>query len=119
MSVAVLVTARAHDQQYDWTTNEVAAQKNGLEPAVIDVIRQVKPPAGLGEKETILIQFGRELFGKHYVNADTYARALQIFGERDLVDLVNLMAQHADDATLLIAFDQRLPAAQKPLLPAP
>ena len=119
MSVAVLVTARAHDQQYDWTINEVAAQKNGLEPAVIDVIRQMKPPAGLGEKETILIQFGRELFGRRYVSADTYARALQIFGERDLVDFVNLMAQHADDATMLTAFDQRLPAAQKPLLPVP
>jgi 4-carboxymuconolactone decarboxylase len=119
MSVAVLVTARAHDEQYDWTTSEIAAQKDGLEPAVIDVIRQMKSPIGLGEKEATIIQFGRELFGKHYVSAETYARALQIFGERDLVDFVNLMAQHADDATLLIAFDQHLPAAQKPLLPMP
>jgi hypothetical protein len=51
------------------------------------------------------------------VSAETYARALQIFGERDLVDFVNLMAQHADDATILTAFDQRLPPTQKPLLP--
>ena len=117
MSVAVLVTARAHDEQYDWTTSEIAAQKDGLEPAIIDVIRQMKSPTGLGEKETAIIQFGRELFGRHYVSAETYARALQIFGERDLVDVVNLMAQHADDATILTAFDQRLPVAQKPLLP--
>lgn len=119
MSVAVLVTARAHDEQYDWTTGEIAALKDGLEPAIIDVIRLLKPPAGLGEKETTIIQFGRELFGRHYVSADTYARALQIFGERDLVDFVNLMAQHADDATMLTVFDQRLPATQKPLLPMP
>jgi hypothetical protein len=51
MSVAVLVTARAHDQQYDWTTSEIAAQKDGLEPAIVDVIRQRKSPAGLGEKD--------------------------------------------------------------------
>jgi 4-carboxymuconolactone decarboxylase len=119
MSVAVLVTARAHDEQYDWTTGEIHALKDGLESAIIDVIRQMKPPSGIGEKETAIIQFGRELFGRHYVSAETYARALQIFGERDLVDLVNLMAQHADDATVLTAFDQRLPAAQKPLLPTP
>lgn len=119
MSVAVLVTARAHDEQYDWTTSEIAAQKDGLEREIIDVIRQRKPPSGIGEKETAIIQFGRELFGRHYVGAETYARALQIFGERDLVDLVNLMAQHADDATVLTAFDQRLPAAQKSLLPTP
>ncbi len=119
MSVAVLVTARAHDEQYDWTTGEINARKDGLEPAIIDVIRQMKPPSGIGDKETAIIQFGRELFGRHYVSAETYARALQIFGERDLVDLVNLMAQHADDATVLTAFDQRLPAAQKPLLATP
>lgn len=119
MSVAVLVTARAHDQQYDWTTSEIAAQKEGLEPAIIDAIRQRKPPAGIGEKEAVIIEFGQELFRKHYVNADLYARALRIFGERDLVDLVNLMAQHADEATMLTAFDQRLPATQKPLLPMP
>ena len=119
MSVAVLVTARAHDEQYAWTTGEITAQKDGLEPAIIDVIRQMKAPSGIGEKESAIIQFGRELFGRHYVSAETYARALQIFGERDLVDLVNLMAQHADDATVLTAFDQRLPAGQKPLLPMP
>jgi 4-carboxymuconolactone decarboxylase len=119
MSVAVLVTALAHNEQYDWTTNELAARKEGLEPAIIDVIRLAKPPTGLGEKETAIIQFGRELFGKHYVSAETYARALKIFGERDLVDFVNLMALHADDGTLLIAFDQRLPAGQEPLLPMP
>ena len=107
MSVAVLVTARAHDAQYDWTIGEIAARKDGLEPAIIDVIRDMKSPAGLGDKEAVIIQFGRELFGRHYVSAETYARALQIFGERDLVDFVNLMAQHADDATMLIAFDQR------------
>ena len=117
MSVAVLVTARAHDEQYDWTTNELAARREGLEPAVIDIIRHVKPPTGLGEKEAAIIQFGRELFGRHYVSAETYARALKIFGERDLVDFVNLMALHADEDTLLTAFDQRLPAGQEPLLP--
>jgi 4-carboxymuconolactone decarboxylase len=117
MSVAVLVTARAHDQQYDWTMSEIAARKDGLEPAIIEAIRDRKPATGLGQQETAIIQFGRELFGNHYVSADTYARALQIFGERDLVDLVGLMAQHADEATLLTAFDQHLPAGQKPLLP--
>jgi len=117
MSVAVLVTARAHDQQYDWTMGEIAARKDGLEPATIDAIRDMKPATGLGQQETAIIQFGRELFGKHYVSADTYARALQVFGERDLVDLVGLMAQHADEATMLTGFDQHLPAGQKPLLP--
>ena len=120
MALAVLITAREHDQQYDWTMNEPAAGKDGLNPAVIDFVRLRKPVTGLGEKEAILIQFGRELFGKHYVTAETYARAKQAFGQRDLSDfVVGLMAPHAREATLLTSFDQHLPARQKPQLPIP
>jgi len=119
MGLAILVSAREHDAQYDWTLNEIAALKDGLESAAIDVVRLRKPVTGIGEKETIIIEFGRELFGKHRVSPQTYARALKVFGERDLVDLVDLMALHATDATLLTAFDQRLPVGQMPLLPIP
>lgn len=120
MALAILVTAREHDQQYDWTTNEPAARQDGLAPSVIDVVRLRKPLTGLGEKEASLIQFGRELFGKHYVTAETYARAKQVFGQRDLSDfVVGLMAPHAREATLLTAFDQQLPQGQKPSLPIP
>ena len=118
MGLAILVTAREHDQQYDWTMNELSARKDGLEPMMIDIVRDRKPLTGAGDKEAAIIRFGRELFGKHMVTAETYARALKIFGETDLVDLVDLMALHATDAALLTAFDQHLPAGQKPLLPA-
>jgi 4-carboxymuconolactone decarboxylase len=120
MALAVLVTARAHDQQYDWTMNEPAARERGLDPAVIEVVRLRKPLTGLREKEATLIQFGRELFGNHYVTANTYARARQVFGQRDLSDLVvGILAPHAREATLLTAFDQHVPAGRPAQLPVP
>ena len=119
IDLAILVSAREHDAQYDWTINELAAVKDGLEPATIDVVRSRKPVAGLAEREACVIEFGRELFGKHNVSSETYARAVKIFGERDLVDLVDVMAQHSREAAMLAAFDQHLPAGQKPLLPMP
>ena len=119
IDVAILVSAREHDAQYDWTINELAAVQDGLNPALIDVVRNRKPVAGLAEKDTCLIEFGRELFGKHYVSSGTYSRAVKLFGERDLVDLVDVMAQHSREAAFLAAFDQHLPAGQKPLLPIP
>ena len=117
MDLAILVTAREYDEQYDWTLNELAARKDGLDPAVIDVVRERKPPAGQAEKEAAIIEFGRELLGQHNVSAETYARALKIFGETDLVDFVTLIAQHSRDDVVLIGFDQHLPAGQKLLLP--
>ena len=117
MELAILVTAREHDLQYEWTMTEPAALKDGLEPAIIDLVRLRKPVTGLAEKDAALIELGREVFRKHLVSAETYARALKAFGERDLVDMVDFMAQHTADGVLLTAFDQQLPASEKPLLP--
>lgn len=120
MALATLVTAREHNQQYDWTMNESVALEQGLDRAVIDVVRLRKPLTGLREKDAALIQFGRELFGNHYVTAKTYAWARQVFGQRDLSDLVvGILAPHTREATLLTAFDQHLPAGRPSRLPVP
>ena len=117
MGLAILVTAREHDAQYDWTVNEPAAAADGLEATIIDAVRRNASLTGVGDKEAAIIQLGRELFDAHNVRQETYARALKQLGERDLVDIVGLMAQHAADAVLLAAFDQHLPEGRKPLLP--
>ena len=117
--LAVLLTARELDQQFVWTLHEAEARKAGLEPAIIDLLRNRKPATGLAEKETAIIQLGREVFEKHHVSSDTYANALRIFGQRDLVDLAGLMATQTGECALATAFDQHLPAGQKPLLPIP
>ena len=118
IALAGLIAARLHDQQYDWTMSELAALRDGLAPATIDVVRRNAGMGGLPAKEAVLIQFGRELFGQHYVTAETYARAKTTFGQQDLSDfVVNVMAPHAREDVLLTVFDQQLPAGQKPLLP--
>lgn len=118
MMLATLVAAREHDSQYLWTPNELGgARSEGLEPSVIDVVRHRGALNGIAPQDAALIQFGRELFASHNVGADTYATALKTFGERDLVDVVALMAQRAADAVVLAAFDQQLPAGMTPLLP--
>ncbi|MGH8140994.1 MAG: hypothetical protein ACREU2_00535 [Steroidobacteraceae bacterium] len=115
IDVAILVTAREHDSTYDWTVNELAARKDGLDSKVIDVIRDRAPTTGLTEKDASLIELGRQLFDKHYVTASTYARAVKAFGESDLVSLVSIMGQHTGEEMLLAAFDQQLPEGQAPL----
>ena len=120
LDLAILVTARAYDVQYAWTLTEPAAVESGLDPAVIDAVRGGGPLGDLGDREAALIAFGRELFGPHTVSPETYASAVEaVGGTTNLVDLVDLMAQHVSDATLLIAFDQHLPAGQPGSLPVP
>ena len=119
MQLAILVTARAHDSQYDWTVNEPRAREAGLETEIIDLVRDGGALEGVGEKDAALIAFGRELFGDHNVRAETYSRAERAFGVENLVDIVALMGAHAADAAVLAAFDQHLPEGVEPLLPLP
>lgn len=106
MALTRLATAHEHHQRYDWATSEMAARKAGVEAAVIEAVQRGGPLAGLAPKDAALIQFVRELFGEHTVAANTYAAALKAFGERDLVDLVDLIGRHVQDVTMLTAFDQ-------------
>jgi len=114
--LASLVAAREFDDVYQWTMNEIAAADDGLDLAIINLVRQRASVTGLAEKDAVLIAFGRELLTVHNVRPQTYARMLELFGETDLVGFVNLMAKMASDSALLIAFQQHLPAGQEPLL---
>ena len=105
-ALAALATAQEHHQPYHWRTTEAAAHAAGLDTTSIDIVHSDRALTGLPEKDAALIQFARELFRRHTVAPDTYGRALKLFGERDLVDLVDLMGVHATDAVLLTAFDQ-------------
>jgi 4-carboxymuconolactone decarboxylase len=115
--IAVLVTARELDQQFEWSAHEPAALRAGVEPAVIDVVKFGRPLEGMQPKDAAIIQLGRELIGRHSVESSTFAEALRLFGAKDLVDVVSVMGHYSAIAALLNAFDQQLAPGQQPLLP--
>jgi 4-carboxymuconolactone decarboxylase len=57
--------------------------------------------SGLVEADAIVIDLGREIFGTRKVLSATFARELQRFGRRALVDLVALMGNYAGTARCL------------------
>jgi hypothetical protein len=65
----------------------------------------------------IVIELGREIFGARRVTSATFARSLQQFGRRALVDLVALMGNYAGTAALLTVFDMQLDPGQPQPLP--
>ena len=117
VELTILVSARAMNNGYEWTSHERAGLKAGLSQDLIDVVKYRKPTTGLPEKEASIIQLGREAYGDHKVTSDTYARALKQFGKQGLVNVVSLMAHHSATAVLLTVFDQHLPPNQKSGLP--
>lgn len=122
MEVAILTAAYELNCQYEWTQWERfgrnPADPRHIEQSTIDIIKYNKPLTGLGEKETAVISFARELFGERKVSSETFAAVLRLFGPKGTVDLVELMGLYSVASLELTAFDEQLQVGQTPLLPA-
>ncbi len=117
--MTILVTVRELDSQYIWTSHEPQARQAGVSQGVIDVIKHRRPLTGLGEKEQVIIQLGREAVGQNQVSSETFARAVKLLGRQGLVNVVALMGNYAANAILLNTFDQRMNPGVTPRLPIP
>jgi 4-carboxymuconolactone decarboxylase len=119
VELAILVTAREMDCVYVWTAHEPAAQKAGLAQEIIDTVKYRRPLTTLGEKEAVIVQLGRDSISKHKVGSDTFARAVKLFGNQGVVNIVSLMGDYAATTILLNVSDQRVRPRDKSLLPIP
>ena len=119
VELAILVTAREMDCEYVWTAHEPAAQKAGLQQQIIDTVKYRRPLTTLGEKEAVIVQLGRDSIGKHKVGSDTFARAVKLFGNQGVVNIVSLMGDYAATTILLNVADQHVRPRDKALLPIP
>jgi len=106
--LAILVTAREVNSRFEWAAHEAEAIGQGVPRATVEIVKHKKPVDGASETDATIIAMGRELFGERRLGPETFARALKIFGARQLVDLVCLMGEYSATAALLAAFDIQL-----------
>ncbi|MBV9507449.1 MAG: hypothetical protein JO323_20845 [Acidobacteriia bacterium] len=115
--LAVLITAREIDQQYEWSAHEPAGRRQGLEQAVIDVVKYNRDVAALSDKDATLITFGRALFREHRVSSELWAKMVSLFGRQRTVQLMMIMGDYFRVGFMLNAVDQHLPPQRQALLP--
>jgi 4-carboxymuconolactone decarboxylase len=115
--LAVLITAREIDQQYEWSAHEPAGRRQGLEQTVIDVVKYDRDVAGLNEKDATVITFGRTLLREHRVSSELWAKMVSLFGRQHTVDIMSIMGDYHRVGIMLNAVDQHLPPGREALLP--
>jgi len=115
--LAVLITAREIDQQYEWSAHEPAGLRQGLEQSVIDVVKYNRDVAGLSDKDATLITFGRVLFREHRVGSELWEKMVSHFGRQHTVQIMAIMGEYFRVGFMLNAIDQHLPPGRKALLP--
>ena len=85
--MAILLEARIWDAQYEWWAHEPLAKKAGLSDAIIADIRDGKKPTSMQPDEAVVYDFVTELLQTKDLSDATFARAKQILGEQQVVDL--------------------------------
>ena len=119
----ILATAREISNQYEWSAHEPLGQAAGLEQDIIEVIKYRKDmnslPSieGFGEIEQTLVQFTRELVSEEKVSTPTFNKAIELFGNEGVVDIVGLVGYYNFVAMTLKAFDVQRPVGSEFLLP--
>lgn len=116
--IAVLITAREIDQQFEWTMHELAGRRQNLEQSVMDVIKYDKDVSSLSEKDATLITFGRALFREHRVSSELWGKMVSLFGRQRTVQLMMIMGEYFKAGFMMNAVDQHLPPGREGLLPA-
>ena len=115
--LAILITARELNSQFEWAAHESEALREGVSRDIIEIIKHRLDTDGLDPADAVVIELGREIFRERKVASGTFARALKHFGAQALVNLVALMGNYAGTAALLTAFDMQLDTDQPPFLP--
>jgi 4-carboxymuconolactone decarboxylase len=113
--LAILVACRETNYNLEWNAHEPSAVKAGVDPRVIDVVRHGSALTGIAEQDSAVIRFGRQMLADRKVDSATFAKVVELFGQRGAMDLVAVMNTYAVSGFYAIAVDEHPPAG-KPAL---
>ena len=114
--MAILMTARFWNAQYEWSAHKKNALTAGLNSSVIDAIADGKRPGSMQPDEEAVYNFGDELLRTREVSDRVFKAAVDKFGERGVVDLTGVMGYYCFVSMMLNIDRYPLPEGEKPEL---
>jgi 4-carboxymuconolactone decarboxylase len=115
--LAILVTARHWDCQFEWYQHEKVARREGIPESACMAIGRGDRPDLANAKQAATYDFASQLLGKHFVDDDTYRNAQEVLGVKGVVELTALIGYYTLIALTLNAHEVPLPAGVVPQLP--
>ena len=115
--IVTLTTARVLKCQYIWTHHCDSAKQAGVREEVVEAIREGGPPRRLLPKESVFLQFTRELLEDKRVRDATYSAVEHLLGQQGAVDLVVTIGYYAMLCLAVNALEIDLEEGLVPLLP--
>jgi 4-carboxymuconolactone decarboxylase len=110
--IAILVTARHWTSHYEWYAHRLLALKGGLDPKIIDDIRDRRTPTFDDPKAKIVYDVAKSLHEGHGVAKSLYDEAVKVVGERGVVEIIGLCGYYTMVSMTLNTFEFGLPEGQ-------
>jgi 4-carboxymuconolactone decarboxylase len=118
--LAILVTARAWSQNFEWHHHRPIAEKAGLRATICDAIAEGRRPDGMSLDEATIYDFLDELCRNRTVSEPTYKRTVAMFGEKGVIDLIGIHGYYSLLAMVLNVTQAPIPEGAVPgLAPLP
>ena len=108
--LVIVMTARHWPAQLEWCVHKVEALKAGLDPAIIDAIEARTRPDFEQADEELVYDLFTELLDTKQVSDAVYDRAIEMYGEAKLVELIAIFGHYNHVAAVLNTFRVRVPS---------
>jgi 4-carboxymuconolactone decarboxylase len=117
IEMAILVTARFWESNYEWVSHTRIALEYGISQPVIDDVFQGKRPEQAPEDEQVVYDVCMALHQTHRLPQELYQKVVELFGERGLVEMIAAISQYTLVSMTLNAFDVGLEEGMKAPFP--
>jgi 4-carboxymuconolactone decarboxylase len=110
--IAILVTARHWTSHYEWYAHKRLALNGGMDPKIIDDIRDRRTPKFDDPKGQMIYEVAKSLHEGHGLSKGLYEDAVKVLGERGLVEIIGLCGYYTMVSMTLNTFEFELPDGQ-------
>jgi 4-carboxymuconolactone decarboxylase len=110
--IAILVTARHWTSHYEWYAHKRLALKGGMDPDIIDDIRDRRAPRFDDPKGQMIYDVSKSLHEGHGLAKALYDEAVKVLGERGLVEIIGLCGYYTLVSMTLNTIEFGLPEGE-------
>lgn len=86
----MLIVSREWTQHFEWFVHVPLGRKAGISEDTIAALGEGRRPSGMSEDEELAYDFLVELFRNKGVSETTYRRAVMMFGENGVIDMIGV-----------------------------
>jgi 4-carboxymuconolactone decarboxylase len=110
--IAILVTARHFTSHYEWFAHKRLALKGGMDPKIIDAIRDRRTPLFDDPKGQMIYDVAKSLHEGHGLSKPLYDQAIDVLSLRGLVEVIGLCGYYTMVSMTLNTFEFGLPEGE-------